>query len=832
MGPDAQAQSLPEFNRFRKIVESAVQANRQVVESAQQEDDNSEAGKRHYTTAEIDVWKEGSFDTATWLYHFVFSSDDVISRPVPNPRTRRLHQASVTDESAEITERSAHSSSSEDDTTPNRRSSGSDEKAMIVWSRQTEPALVVDRLLSSWTTLTSDQIRLSSARHDGDDWREGVLRMVEEAKKEDELSFDQWEQQNEPVRSDDEEFRSAEEDSTVGVNVPTYNFRDNAQRARKRNTNTSNHTDPWAYTYGSSPTYGDARPRRNVAFRDVTPPSRPRPRPTKQRRHTERLQPVDAEFRSSSSRVHTNRSDQTDLGFNAPSQDLPKTFDAHNIKTSGHSNPFRPVHVPPPVNYGYIPSWQEASPIPSVPVYHQAPPRQTYGPADSQWSFPPPPPSPPAAALSPPSTKHAQSVEVQSTVPDIEAKEKAIIAAVEKLLEKRNQESQSEHKDPHFSRLAQILAVQQEREAQSERDRANATTETYIKQMQDAHEKDEERIQRLESLIANERAEQRRMEAIWQEGRKTMEAKAAKQVEEVRSLAAKEVAAAQLAKDAAQTALNVEKLEAEKKARERADARVLEERKRADDAYKLQSQRHDQLLRELQEQQLKSEQDNDRPIRRTRIAEGSRSVDVTEYLTGRRAPSLISSSPAFQGKLGRLDMKPDRTYDQYWSQRTSRHGSFRSSAASLQSSHASLGSTSASNTNSKSQQMIVFPTKADRNSRKIAELQTSLARFGIGSVFEDPEELQSLHIGQLVPYKYDDESDQIVRSTIFWEASVLSLGSELLLTMRQAGWKPSYTRISGNDSLLKSDFNILTALRKRSNPLSGKSAGAYLFLQS
>jgi hypothetical protein len=128
--------------------------------------------------------------------------------------------------------------------------------------------------------------------------------------------------------------------------------------------------------------------------------------------------------------------------------------------------------------------------------------------------------------------------------------------------------------------------------------------------------------------------------------------------------------------------------------------------------------------------------------------------------------------------------------------------------------------------------MIVFPTKADRNSRKIAELQTSLTRFGIGSVFEDPEELQSLHIGQLVPYKYDDESDQIVRSTIFWEASVLSLGSELLLTMRQAGWKPSYTRISGNDLLLKSDLNILTALRKRSNPLSGKSAGAYLFLQS
>lgn len=170
-------------------MESAVQANRQVVESAQQEEDDSETAKRHYTTAEIDVWKEGSFDTATWLYHFVFSSDDADPPPVPNPRTRRLHQASVTDESTETTARSAYSSSSEDGIQNNMRSSGPDEKALIVWSRQTEPALVVDRLLFSWTTLTTDQISLSSTRHDGDDWREGVLKMVEEARKEDELSF-------------------------------------------------------------------------------------------------------------------------------------------------------------------------------------------------------------------------------------------------------------------------------------------------------------------------------------------------------------------------------------------------------------------------------------------------------------------------------------------------------------------------------------------------------------------------------------------------------------------------------------------------------------------
>lgn len=83
--------------------------------------------------------------------------------------------------------------------------------------------------------------------------------MVEEARKEDELSFAQWEQQNAPVRSDDEEFQSAEEDSTVGVNVPTWNFRDNVQRARKRNTKSSDRTNLWADTDGYSPTYTDGR---------------------------------------------------------------------------------------------------------------------------------------------------------------------------------------------------------------------------------------------------------------------------------------------------------------------------------------------------------------------------------------------------------------------------------------------------------------------------------------------------------------------------------------------------------------------------------------------
>jgi hypothetical protein len=128
--------------------------------------------------------------------------------------------------------------------------------------------------------------------------------------------------------------------------------------------------------------------------------------------------------------------------------------------------------------------------------------------------------------------------------------------------------------------------------------------------------------------------------------------------------------------------------------------------------------------------------------------------------------------------------------------------------------------------------MIVFPYKADRHSPKMAEAQTSLARFGIDHAFEDSEELYPLAIGQLIPYNHDESSDQVVRSTVFWEPSALRLGSELLLTMRQAGWRPNYTRISGKGLFRKTDFDILTLSRKRPNPLSRTSAGAFLFLQS
>jgi hypothetical protein len=800
----AQTLSTPRSNRFRKIVESAVQANRQVVESAQRDDDGAGAEQRHYTAAELDVWKEGSFDTATWLYHLVFSPEPTRS-PSPNPRTRRLYQASVTDESHEIIGSISRSSSTT--TVHDRQFSDQDEKAMIVWSRQTEPSQVVDRLLTSWTTLSPDQITLSSTRHEGDDWREGIVRMVEEAKEEDGLSFKQWEQQNQMADSEDEEFRSAEEDSISDFVLPPYTFRSNVNGDRNRCVRTSSSTDEWA----KAQVYTGARvrqpkredrsgrdtrrrgPRREqqVQFQRSTSPARSPPRPLRRRQRTEQSPSTDAIPDRAESRVHTIYSEQTD----APSRNTPhlsslRGIDAHPTPAPVFSNPFIPNHIPPLFTPGPMPPWQESFPGYHLPTYPPEPPRPSHVSTVPQWPDPPP-----AAPQTPPPTKPDPTAEEQSARPNTMAKEQAVIAAIERLLERRGQEPKLQSDDPRFSRLMQLLTAQQEHDAQTEREHAKATTEDQVRQMQIARERDDEKLKHLELFIAEQRDAQRKLQAMWKEERMAMDERAKRYAQEARDLAAKEIAAAQSAKEAAQNTLNFAKAEADKRAQEEAEARVAEEKRRVEDQHKEQLQRYEELLRVFQEQHLKP-QDDQRPIRRTRIAQGNRSVDVTEYSTGKRDLPQFSQSSSFdlvQEEISRLDMRLERTNDRLPSQRT-RRDSFRSSAASMQSPRTSAENRHVLGVAGKSQQLIVLPTRVNRSSPKLSELRDALAGYGVDSVFEDPEDM---HVGQMISYDYEGTREQIVRSTIFWEASVLSLGSELLLTMRRAGWRPAYSRISG-----------------------------------
>jgi hypothetical protein len=85
---------------------------------------------------------------------------------------------------------------------------------MIVWSRQTEPSRVVDRLLSSWTTLTDSQIALSATGQTDDEWRKSFLIKVAEVK-ESETDFEKWEEEWSSDATNDLDFESAGEESVI-----------------------------------------------------------------------------------------------------------------------------------------------------------------------------------------------------------------------------------------------------------------------------------------------------------------------------------------------------------------------------------------------------------------------------------------------------------------------------------------------------------------------------------------------------------------------------------------------------------------------------------------
>ncbi|EFQ90944.1 hypothetical protein PTT_12339 [Pyrenophora teres f. teres 0-1] len=87
-----------------------------------------------------------------------------------------------------------------------------------------------------------------------------------------------------------------------------------------------------------------------------------------------------------------------------------------------------------------------------------------------------------------------------------------------------------------------------------------------------------------------------------------MDLRAAEQAQESRELAAKEVAAAQAAKEAAETSLRFAQSEADKRAREEAATKVAEEKKKIEDAHKQQLERYEELLRVVKEQRSESDQ--------------------------------------------------------------------------------------------------------------------------------------------------------------------------------------------------------------------------------
>ncbi|KAF1934167.1 uncharacterized protein M421DRAFT_88181 [Didymella exigua CBS 183.55] len=121
----------------RKITETVVQTNQRSVESARNEvaEDDKPFDPLHGKRAEPDLREQYTFDTATWLYHFVFGPS------MSELHSESSHQPSVSDEDSEKRNGTVVLPSPDQMMLTSRE--------IIVWGSGTEPSIVVNRLSSA-----------------------------------------------------------------------------------------------------------------------------------------------------------------------------------------------------------------------------------------------------------------------------------------------------------------------------------------------------------------------------------------------------------------------------------------------------------------------------------------------------------------------------------------------------------------------------------------------------------------------------------------------------------------------------------------------------------
>jgi hypothetical protein len=536
------------------------------VESAQNEVvENTKFNFKHFR-ADLDIYKEGSFDTATWLYHLVFSPQ-VPSAPVQDPPSNTpLYQASVSEEGAENAIRLARSPAEPTHAPPISRFTEKTDETVIVWGRQTEPSSVVDRLLTSWTTLTQDQISLSSIRQNDDGWQESFRHMVEQAKDEGELTFEKWDREYSSDDSDKDYFESAGEKSVVNKASAGY----------RTNRPSKDSLEDQAYFNQDTERY----------------PQYLGPDQHHKSKGSNRAKPVKLGNKRRSDRT---KADEVPAAWqqdpwSLPNYSVPRTIPpAINHTESRHSTaPNKQTSVPGSLQENTIHSTQT---IP-VPIYNPANPTQLSNPFIRTRSFgndlphrtrlspysqqgpallqPPEPwwpyfpPEARTTASNPPILDSSTVRKPDNVVAsETTAKEEAILAAVANLINNPDKRQSPKEDDPRFSKLLQLLVTQQEQSVQADLDRAKAVAGIEMKQILAARDQDDAKIHRLEKLIIQQREDQQKAEAIWRAEKAALDEKAARQTQEAKELVEREIAAARSAKKAAQKSLKFAKAEAE-----------------------------------------------------------------------------------------------------------------------------------------------------------------------------------------------------------------------------------------------------------------------------
>ncbi|KAF2648473.1 hypothetical protein K491DRAFT_612710 [Lophiostoma macrostomum CBS 122681] len=368
-------------------------------------------------------------------------------------------------------------------------------------------------------------------------------------------------------------------------------------------------------------------------------------------------------------------------------------------------------------------------------------------------------------------------------------------------VEEAREEQKLDDVNPRFNKLLGLLLEQQEHYALLEKEKQDTTTRT--------DEDLELKILKLEQLLHTQQEEQSRRheaaESAWRAEKVDWDAKAAERAQELKTLAEQEIAAAKAAEKSARKALKFAKAEAAKKAKEEAEAKAAAERLKVDEDYKRRIQLYEEQLEifynghaERKGHIERSVPAENQPLRRTCIIDGDRSIEVAEYTTEKLEPFINTSQfPSQCTAMFQDGLHHGNASSLTRSKRTRpgsdahRRQSSRNSWTSIDSMRSPASRSTSGTANNASQQIIVFPSQIDRSSTKISKMQASLDKHGVLASFEEQDDRYDQSLTRL-----SSVNEDIVRSTIFWEPPLLTLGSELLRTPRTTGWKPFYVRAS------------------------------------
>ena len=840
------------------------------MEDAQLEDIEDPVQRHAHSRGErttLDVWKENSFDTATWLYHLVFSPS------VHEPP----FQATVSDDNPEeqaglVSLRFAPRKTPEETPPPTTRE-------MIVWNSRTEPKHVVDKLLLTWTILSHEQIRLTSVQQVKNDWSDRALQMLDDAEKE----------------TDQEKIVESELDGTDDENIRRPSW---AKRARQRESLQSSNprprvrfkypaadnvflrpgstpVPPIAPDFGDTDTDDDAaeptvssrdsRRKARLATDDdpwissVAEERNKSSTAAKTTRNTKRSEEGTTATATTSPAWASNLSDD-DWGFVASKKKKKKgeTGDfkvASSGRQDSSKHPIDKLAEPAPVSQSgkkqekrahveteseydsyddtvsmstnstgdtvtaSFPSAHQPNPqddyryIPHRPFGHGYPPYPS-PPPNSAWNpFNPfaspdlggaPPCYPPAMHLptmNPPIT-HPPPPAMAPNMNDSRLSniERLLTAQQQKLAQVENDQTSSNN-DSEVKRLSNVTEEYNKtirQLAQSLDDRKGSQREVAAdaiaerKHVMAAAEEKLRIIHGLEKLISQQNEEQRKAGERWSQEKLHLQEQAEKAAR-LEQLAHKDATTAQQTATELQKSLELlqAQVETERRVRIENEVKLAESRRKRDEEHKARFEGYEELLKASRLSQDKKELNTQRPVRQTLVRDQGRSIEVNEFTTEALGPSSSTlSSPLrfIQNSFWRSEV--NTKHDNGPRSRREQHNSF---ATSHKPSSSGLSLAGFGNSYARqNQQTIVFSERSNTDIARLARLQDSLTKSGVQTAFDDSSDSGT---GDMV--LSGTASDMLVRSTLFWEAPMLALGSELLLTMRDMGWKLNYSRKSG-----------------------------------